>query len=167
LIKKNACVTILSIFLYFIMKKNTQRLEGFVGVAILLVAILGLFYAFQGRHSYFNPKTEYSAEFDSVQGIEVGTPVKIQGVDVGKVLDIQLYPKKGVVHVRFSIPRDLSLFSDVKVSIVGESFLGKKIVAVDPGAKKEILDPKKTIYHTTCADGSLESLIERFLFSKK
>jgi len=153
-------------FFVFSMKKKKEIFEGLVGLFILIIVIFFSYYALQGQKSRFDQKVEYYANFDEIQGVDLGTPVKIHGVDVGSVTYIRLDPKSYQVLVRFSVNKDISLFSDAKVSVMGESLLGKQVVTVDPGSGT-LINPGQILYDTYCSSYNLDSLVEKFLFSKK
>ena len=151
---------------FVVMKKKKEIFEGLLGFFILVASTFFLFNFFKGQGSQFGQRVEYYANFDEIQGIDVGTPVKIHGVDVGSVTHIQLDPKSYHVRIRFSLNKNISLFSGAKVCVVGESLLGKKVVSIDPG-DGDLFQPGQTLYDTHCSNHSLESLMEKFLFSKK
>lgn len=149
-----------------LMQKKKDFFEGVLGFVILIGALSFLFYAFWVQRGRFDEKVEYHAHFDEIQGVDLGTSVKIHGVDVGDVTHIHINPKDYSVVVRFAVKKELPLFSDAKIAVVGESLFGKKMIAIDPGTHS-LAKPGHTFYNTQCASYSLESLIEKFLFSKK
>jgi len=88
---------------------NKTAIGGFVigGIGLAVLAVL-LF----GSGKYFQKKTEHVLFFEgSVQGLNVGSPVKFRGVDIGEVKKIQL-----TIH-----PEDLEFFVPVYVEIFENS----------------------------------------------
>ncbi len=87
-------------------------------IGLFIVAGLGLFiaglFAF-GARTYFEPKTTYETYVQGdVEGLSVGSPVELRGVNVGKVTHIgftwNIYPDtdKGSILVEFEIPQSLN-----------------------------------------------------------
>jgi phospholipid/cholesterol/gamma-HCH transport system substrate-binding protein len=58
---------------------------------------------------------------DSVQGLQTGSPVKYQGIDVGKVVDISVAPDPYLIQIIYSVRGDDSL---VKMVMAGIAFTG-------------------------------------------
>lgn len=73
------------------------------GAIVLLVTIL-----FWLGASRFSPEVVQRVTYfdESVQGLEVGAPVKIRGVTIGKVTDIMIAPDHRLVEVRAEIEVD-------------------------------------------------------------
>ncbi|HEX3583738.1 MAG TPA: MlaD family protein [Thermoanaerobaculia bacterium] len=86
-------------------KGNTVRVGVLITVA-LAVLMVSLF--FIGSESkVWARKNEYDVRFESVAGLAEGNPVKISGVTVGVVRDIQLPrdPKKRAVEISLMVDR--------------------------------------------------------------
>lgn len=84
---------------------NTIRVGVLITVAL---AVLMVFLFFIGSESkIWARKNEYDVRFESVAGLAEGNPVKISGVTVGVVRDIQLPrdPKKRAVEISLMVDR--------------------------------------------------------------
>src|SRR5262245_53536251 len=93
-------------------KTNHLKIGVFVIVGVLLV--FGALFAF-GVRSHFEPKTLFETYVPGdVDGLSVGSPVKLRGVPVGTVVRINFtwndYPDdgKGYVVVEFEIKDSVS-----------------------------------------------------------
>lgn len=78
-----------------------------VGVVILVaVAVLtvGIF-VIGDKNNLFSSKNEYYADFDSVSGLKPGSPVQLDGVDVGTIQEVVLSenPWKRQIRIRLEI----------------------------------------------------------------
>jgi paraquat-inducible protein B len=76
---------------------NKYKLGLFVlsGIALLVLVLFLL-----GIAAVFKPKVEFVTLFDeSVQGLELGAPVKFRGVTIGKVSSITVRPSDNLVRV--------------------------------------------------------------------
>src|SRR3954465_3729432 len=124
---------------------NREVLVGLVVVVTLggLLALLGLA---GGGPGFLTSRRTIDVVFRDGQGIRVGSPVRIAGIDAGRVVDIDLTELDGflMAKVRVSLPTKLAkkLRQDVKVviesSLAGQSRVnivssGRSAVALVPG----------------------------------
>lgn len=65
--------------------------------------------------------------FTDVQGLLIGAPVRIAGVDVGTVKDIQL-AADGRAIVQFSVEREIPLPASVQARITSDGIIGQKFL---------------------------------------
>lgn len=72
----------------------------------------------------------YTAYFKATSGMFVGDPVKIIGVDVGKVSSIT--PRSGDVRVTFTVDSSRKLPSNASAYIVADSLVGGRFIQVTP-----------------------------------
>ncbi len=80
------------------------------------------------------------AGFARVQGVEVGTRVRVQGVDAGEVEAIDLPEQPGgdvVLRLRLDGRLRNLVRSNAVASIASEGMVGGKVVEVDPGTAAE------------------------------
>ena len=68
---------------------------------------------------------ELSATFDSTAGLNKKSDVRVAGVPVGKVLDIELRPD-GKAEVKMEIARNVQLHKDAFARIANLGLLGEK-----------------------------------------
>jgi hypothetical protein len=76
------------------------------------------------------------AGFPTVRGVEVGTPVRIQGIVAGEVVGVDLPDEPGApVMVRMRLRGEYRRLvrEDARVQIVGEGMLGNKVLEIKPG----------------------------------
>ncbi len=145
------------------MKKNTNIYFlvglfvciGFLGLLILAFRVGGL--AFTSQRSY-----EIHAIFSDVSGLTTRADVSIAGVNVGRVLDIDLEDDAQRAKVIMAINENIQLPIDTSASIRTSGLLGSKYVGLYVGADEEILAPGDTIFDTQ-SSLQLEDLIGKFL----
>lgn len=71
-----------------IQKNNNVAIGGFVIGAVILLFLVLLFFS---GGNYFTDKERVVMYFDgSVQGLQIGAPVKLKGVELGEVVDIEV-----------------------------------------------------------------------------
>ena len=85
--------------------------------------------------------TRMTASFRSVEGISVGTDVRLAGVKVGTVTGLSLNPETFFADAVISMRTDVLLPTDSTILISSEGLLGGNFVEVQPGGALETLDP--------------------------
>lgn len=138
--------------------------ETLTGAAVLVVALAFLGYAI--AHSGRSSGAGYplTAQFDHIDGLNVGGDVRIAGVKVGTVTDERIDPKTFSAVVTLTVRDDLQLPKDTGAAIASESLLGGKYISLSPGGSETILRPNQRITITQSSI-SLEDLLGKFIFS--
>jgi phospholipid/cholesterol/gamma-HCH transport system substrate-binding protein len=85
--------------------------------------------------------TSYSAEFSEAAGIEADDEVRIAGVKVGKVSDVELEQDRVVVTFKV---KDAWVGDETTAAIKIKNVLGQKYLALEPDGR-EVLDPADRI----------------------
>ena len=138
-----------------------ELLAGFLVLALLagliVAAVIG-----NGRKS----QTGYvlTAQFDHIDGLDVGSDVRMAGVTVGQVMNETVNPKDFRAVVTLSVRPDIRLPADSSVVVTSDSLLGGKYLALAPGGSDTILAAGGRITETQGAI-SLEQLLSKFIFS--
>ena len=137
--------------------------ETILGAIVLIVAIYFVHTAINSTGVESEGGYKVSASFDAIDGVGVGSDVRIGGVKVGTIvgqeLDIETYQPK----LTFDIRKDLKLPTDSSAEIVSEGLLGGKYVNVVPGAEEDYLSDGDHIDYTQSSI-NLEQLIGKFAF---
>jgi len=103
------------------------------------------------------------AEFDSVAGLKNGAVVEIAGVEVGRVINIDLKNYRAVVAM--SIDPGVKLQDDAIVSIRTKGLIGEKYVRITPGASDKLVPPGGKLRDTE-DPMDIEQLISNYIFGK-
>ena len=138
--------------------------EVIVGGAVLAVAAAFLVYAGQvsGVTGGGGALAEYNASFRSVEGVSVGTDVRMAGVKVGTVTGLQLDPTTFRAETVFTVDDSIRLPQDTAVAISSEGLLGGNFLEIVPGGMLEEYEPGDEIYDTQ-SSVSLISLLLKFV----
>lgn len=138
--------------------------EILTGAAVLAVAVGFLVYAVS--HSGQTTTSGYTlqARFERIDGLAIGSDVRIAGVKVGTVTEARIDPKDFIAVVSMSVRPDILLPKDTSAEITSESLLGGKYLSLSPGGDDTILKPGQTITITQSSI-SLEQLLGKFIFN--
>lgn len=135
--------------------------EVLTGAAVLAVA-LG-FAAYAGFGSSLAPQTgnyPLTASFRSVQGVTVGTDVRMAGVKIGSVTRLDLNPKTFYADATFTVRNAISVPDDSTVIIASEGLLGGNFVEIQPGGSPVNLAAGAEVEDTQSAVGLVELLMK-------
>ena len=138
--------------------------EVLTGAIVLLVAAGFLIYAVAHSGRSSSSGYDLKARFNNIDGLVVGSDVRIGGVRIGSVTDTQIDPTTYLAVVTFSVRDDIKIPKDSSAEIVSESLLGGKYLGLQPGGDQAMLRSGGVI---TITQGSisLEQLLGKFIFS--
>src|ERR1700761_5432915 len=91
--------------------------EVLAGLLVLIVAAGFLAYALATSGAASVPGYMLSAEFDRIDGLTVGSDVRMAGVKVGSVTSTSIDPKTYLADVGFTVQKDIQLPTDSSASI--------------------------------------------------
>jgi len=144
---------------------NRNLVETIVGAVVLAVAVLVMAFAYSTASLRAVTGYEVTARFDRVDGLQVGSDVRISGIRVGTVTDQALDPETYLAVVRLSLKPELRLPVDSVAEIASESLLGGRYLALVPGADEQMIAPGGEITFTQ-SPVNLENLIGQLIFSQ-
>lgn len=138
--------------------------ETILGAVVLLVA--GGFVFFFYRTTDIKPAEGYelTAEFDQINGLETGSPVRLAGVKIGQVLGFELDKKNYRAIVHMNIDNGIEVPTDSSAVIASAGLLDGKFMTLQPGNEEEMLKQGDKITMTQSSPG-LEQLLGKFIFS--
>ncbi|MFW5833020.1 MAG: outer membrane lipid asymmetry maintenance protein MlaD, partial [Pseudomonadota bacterium] len=139
-------------------------IETLLGALVLTVALVFVAYAYTVSDVRDPGGYTVRAKFDRIDGISVGSDVRISGITVGRVLATSLDARSFRADVLLSVRNDIELPLDSSAAIFSESLLGGRYIALQPGADTEMLMAGDELMFTQSAI-NLEELVGRFVFS--
>ena len=111
--------------------KNT--LETRLGLFFALALIAGVvIMELAGTRDLFNKGYPIRARFDNIQELKEGDPVKMAGVEVGRIKRIELADNK--VEVVLNVDRDANVKTDSKASIKFVGLMGQNYISITFGS---------------------------------
>ncbi len=140
-----------------------NKTEVLAGAAVLAAAIGFVFYASQTT-GFSGGATSYDlkASFRSVEGITLGSDVRMAGVKVGTITALDLNPKTFFADATVSVKADLLLPDDSAILISSEGLLGGNFIELVPGGSETNLQPGDEIEDTQ-GSVSLITLLMKFV----
>lgn len=140
----------------------TPVVERLIGAVV--VALAALIIAFVYRSSGIEAINGYTitAKFDQIEGIRVGTDVRMSGIKVGAVLSQTLEPVTYRAVLLLGIDKTVKLPADTVAKITTEGLLGNKYVELEVGAEDKLLRQGDQITQTQSSI-NLEDLISRYV----
>lgn len=144
------------------MQRNA--VETILGAVVIVIAAAFVFF-FQ-EVSNIGPAQGYElkAKFSKIDGLNRGSPVRISGVDVGKVTDFELDPETYSAIVTMQIQDGIELPYDTAAVVSSESLLGGKFLSLEPGADSEMMQEGDIIEFTQSTPG-IEALLGQAIYS--
>ena len=123
--------------------------ETLVGVLVVAVAGVFLFFSLQQR-SDASPRDSYTltAKFNRIDGISTGSDVRMAGVKVGTVSDIELDPKTYKALVSFSIKDGIQVPDDSTAQVLSDGLLGGAYLGIMVGGSFDYIQPGGQIEFT-------------------
>ena len=147
---------------------RSPRIEFAVGAFLLLAlgSLLVLALASTNRNWGFGRDSyELKARFTAIGALRPNAPVKIAGVAVGKVADIQVDPVKYDSVVTLAInSKYKDLPGDTAAGIFTNGLLGESYIGLSPGGDPEPLKPGDEIFLTQPAVDLIQ-LVGKYMFS--
>ncbi len=137
--------------------------EVLTGAGVLAAALGFLVYASNGEGlTRATDSYELTASFRSVEGISVGTDVRLAGVKIGTVTDLTLNPKTFFADARVTVRKDVAVPDDSTIVVASEGLLGGAFVEILPGGSPMDLAPGSEIEDTQGAV-SMIALMMKFV----
>lgn len=140
------------------------RAELIAGGVVLAVAAGFLAWAAGG---WLMPGSGYevTASFPDVDGVTVGTEIRLAGVPVGRVASIALNPDTYMADAVLRLPEGILLPTDSAAIIQSDGLLGGAYIQIQPGGSMDNLAPGDEIEEVQGAV-SLLQLMMKFVDSQ-
>jgi phospholipid/cholesterol/gamma-HCH transport system substrate-binding protein len=142
---------------------QNHTVETLIGAVVVAVAVVFLAYAIRTTDSGRVSGYDVAAVFDTADGVNPGTDVRLHGIKVGTVSSLSLDPKtyQAIVHISFR--EGVAIPDDSSIRVTSSGLLGSSFLSVQPGGSAKMLTQGGKILDT---QGSIDlmSLIGRMLY---
>jgi phospholipid/cholesterol/gamma-HCH transport system substrate-binding protein len=139
-----------------------KTFETFIGT-ITLIFVFCLVYYFSNQYFSFRPSkyekyNYYHAVFNDIDGLNIGSNVKIGGISVGTLNKYSIDPKSYKISVQFSVLEKYQIPDDTSISVATTGFIGEKYLQLSMGNSAEYLKEGDEIIYTQ-SSLNLEKLV--------
>ncbi len=141
-----------------------NMVETLVGAVVIFVAGAFLFFAYTTADVADVAGYSVTADFDSVDGLTVGSDVRMSGIKIGTVTSQELDPNTYLARVTMSIDPKVQLPDDSSIKITAEGLLGGNYLSIEPGGSEDLIADGGKIQFT---QGSIDliGLVGQAIFS--
>ncbi|UJH66994.1 MlaD family protein [Allomuricauda sp. SCSIO 65647] len=106
-------------------------------VKTAIIVLIGIFlfilgYSYLKSNSLFDKSKTFYAVYDHVGGLQTGTQVSVNGLNVGNVVDIKFKDKSGQLLVTFSVGKDFEFSKNSKAELYDTGIIGGKGIQIIP-----------------------------------
>ncbi len=127
------------------MSTNTNKLSREFWVGTLVIAVIGLMLGFawaMGVVGPFKRQVRFYVYYNFAGGVEVGSPVRVSGVKVGKVSKIEFLDNENLNNERMALKLSIDVAdnasrivrSDSKFFINMAGIIGERYIEISPGS---------------------------------
>jgi phospholipid/cholesterol/gamma-HCH transport system substrate-binding protein len=112
--------------------------ETVIGAVVLAVAGLFLYFTYSTGYQRVEGY-DVTAKFNRVDGLGVGSDVRLSGITVGRVVATQLDPATYLAVIHLRIDSKVKLPIDTAAKITSDGLLGSNYVALEPGGDEKMI----------------------------
>jgi phospholipid/cholesterol/gamma-HCH transport system substrate-binding protein len=113
--------------------------ETLLGAAVVAVAAFFFYYGWSSTGAGTVSGYEVIGRFDRIDGVSVGTDVRMSGIKVGSVTAQELDQKTYRALVKMNIKQGIAVPVDSSIKVATEGLLGGTYLAVSPGGSDEMM----------------------------
>ena len=138
-----------------------NKTEILVGGAVLAAAIaFGVYATRIADVSTGGDTYPLTASFRSLEGVGVGSDVRLAGVKIGSVTSVTLNPETFRADTVVAVKSQIEIPDDSAIVIASEGLLGGNFVEVVPGGSLDVLSPGDEIVDTQGAVSLVQLLLK-------
>ena len=112
-----------------------MKLSPEIKTAIMMIVVIGLFifgFSYLKSNDIFSSDRTFYAVYNDVEGLAVGTPVTINGFQVGSVQKISFLNGSGDLVIKFRVENKFAFNSKSMAKIYETGLIGGKAIAIVP-----------------------------------
>ena len=147
---------------------NNNTFESLIGAIVLILAFFFVIYVSKIVNLNRDNSNTYKvyANFNNIEGINIGSEIKIAGVKIGNVSDIILNKDTYKAELILTLPNNILIPTDSIFKIATSGIIGNKFIDVKVGSSEDNLKNKDIVEFTESVI-NLEDLISQYIFNKK
>jgi phospholipid/cholesterol/gamma-HCH transport system substrate-binding protein len=142
---------------------RNDTVETLIGAAVIIIAVVFIVFTYRATGQTVSGY-ELMTKMPRVDGIAVGTDVKLAGVKIGSVSALTLDPKDYRVAVHMDVQPMVKIPDDSSVMVTSAGLLGSSYISIQPGGSDKMLAPGGEIKN---AQGAIDmmGLLNKFVNS--
>lgn len=139
---------------------RNETVETLIGAIVIVVAAVFVVFTYRTTGQTVSGY-ELTTKMPRVDGIAVGTDVKLAGVKIGSVSKLVLDPKDYRVSVHMDLQPSVQIPDDSSALVTQAGLLGSSYISISPGGSDTMLKPGGEIKN---AQGAIDmmGLISKF-----
>ena len=136
--------------------------ETIIGAIVVAVAVLFIAFAYMRTGTGSLSGYEIQARMPKVDGLGIGTDVRLSGIKIGSISDLTLDPANYLVTVHMNIRDDIKIPDDTSLIVTSSGLLGSSYISLTPGGSDKMLAAGGMIQNS---QGSVDlmGLVGRFI----
>jgi phospholipid/cholesterol/gamma-HCH transport system substrate-binding protein len=139
---------------------HNETVETLIGAAVIAIAVVFVVFAYRSTGTANVGGYELTAKVNRVDGLAVGTDVRLSGLKVGTISALTLEPNY-LIAVHMDIKSDVKVPDDSSLIVTSSSLLGSSYLSISPGGSDKMLPPGGQIKNTQGAIDMM-GLLNRF-----
>lgn len=137
--------------------------ETVIGFVVLVVAAVFVVYSYNAADRQIGgDQITLSAKFGRVDGVAIGSEVRIAGIKVGSVIANELDVTTFEADLKLAIASDIPVPVDSIAKIASDGLLGGAHISIEPGASEDALLDGERIAFTQGAVDLIAVALEAF-----
>lgn len=119
-----------------------MKIKREIKAAILVIASILLFiwgYSFLQGRDLLNTYRMFYVQYDNVEGLSTSAPVTINGLTVGRIMQIKLIPATGKLQVEIQVKSDFPISKSSTIDIYEPGLIGGKQIQIVPNLQDPIM----------------------------
>jgi len=141
-----------------------NMIETLIGAIVLAAAAMFLVFAYGAADLPGGVGYDLTAKFNKIGSVKVGSDVRVSGITVGTVTNLELDPETFKAEVTITIGDEFLFSDDTTAAIASEGLLGGNFVELVPGGSPNLLVAGDYIEFTQDSVDIVQ-LLGRFIFS--
>ena len=126
-----------------------NSIEILMGAIVLTIAIGFLSLGMQSINNNQKVGYDISLIFGSSAGLKNGDDVKISGINIGKIISLDLDLEDYNAKVDIKLNKNIKIPDDSSARITSSSLLGGNFIDIIPGVSDKYMKPNDIIYDTS------------------
>ena len=139
-------------------------IETVLGAIVLVFAGFFLILAYSTVDLGRNQGYQVTAEFEDLSGIKIGAPVRMSGVDIGRVESVSLDPQTFLAFATLTIDGAIRLPEDTIAVISSQGLLGGNIITLEPGGAEDLIPQQNGHIDFTQVSPSFTQLLGQVIY---